>query len=84
MLNQTQVQVYDLQEYRDVKTVVAANIRSFIKSGSPRARYAMHVITNAVIQVMLQGVRADLVAWGCRKCGEIFGRWEKRKDDSCG
>lgn len=124
----TTAQVINLQEYRDVKAVVAANIRSFIKSGSPRARQAMHTIINAVmsnhnktrmvfgsfevlrnddfgitirarkhssrgdkcptcgaafrgknvtlVQVQEEGYAHDLVAYGCRRCGEIFSRIE--------
>lgn len=123
-----QAQVLDLQAYRDIKAVVAANIRSFIKSGSPRARYAMHTIVNAVmknhnktrmtfgsfevirnddfgitirarkhssrrdacptcgspfrgknvtlVQVQEEGHYHDLVAYGCRRCGEVFSRVE--------
>lgn len=121
-----QAQVYDLQEYRDIKSILEANIRSFIKHGDARRRLAMHTILNAVlsnhgrnrtsfgnfeilrngdyitiqakkhmskdtcpgcgqklqyrdmtlIQVQEEGYYHDLVAWGCRRCGEIFTRIE--------
>ncbi|HOV80377.1 MAG TPA: hypothetical protein PK728_09775 [Bacillota bacterium] len=128
-----QGQVINLQEYRDIKAVVAENIRAFIKSGSPRARQAMHVVTNAVmknhnktrmvfgsfevirnndfgitirarkhasrrdmcptceypfrgnnvtlVQVQKEGYCHDLVAWGCRRCGEIFTRVEHTRGE---
>lgn len=125
---QNQAQVIDLDEYRAIRQVVQANIKAFIKNGTPEARHAMHTIINAVmsnhnrnrmtfgsfevirnddfgitirarrhssrgdrcpacgvlfrernttlIQVQEEGPYHDLVAYGCRRCGEIFSRVE--------
>lgn len=120
-------QIYDLREYRHIKDVLEANIRSFVKHGDNRRRQAMHAVLNAVmsnrkikrisfpsfdvlrlddgyihfrakkhasgdtcpgcgqrlryrdmtlIQVQEEGYCHDLVAWGCRRCGEVFSRVE--------
>jgi len=33
-----------------------------------------------IMQVKPKG--QDLVAWGCRRCGEVFNRWEANWDDA--
>jgi RNase P subunit RPR2 len=122
-----QAQVYDLQEYRDIKSILEANIRSFIKHGDSQRRQAVHTLVSAIlsnhnrahlsfrsfdvyrtgedyvlirakknisgdicpgcgrklrypdmtlIQVQEEGYCHDLVAWGCRECGEVFTRVE--------
>lgn len=42
-------QIYDLREYRHIKDVLEANIRSFVKHGDNRRRQAMHAVLNAVM-----------------------------------
>jgi len=36
------------------------------------------------LQTVVEGDKKtkDLVAWGCRECGEIFNRWERNWDDA--
>lgn len=36
------------------------------------------------LQTVMEGAprSRDLVAWGCRQCGEIFNRWEVNSDDA--